>query len=46
MDIRNIINKKRNKQELSDDEIRYFIQKYHKAQFVKVEKFCFLKTIN
>ena len=45
MDIRNIINKKRNKQELSDDEIRYFIQKYTKGEVLEAQAGALLSYI-
>lgn len=45
MDIRNIINKKRNKIELSDDEIRYFIQKYTKGDVLESQAGALLSYI-
>jgi len=45
MDIRNIINKKRNKQELTDDEIRYFIQKYTKGEVLEAQAGALLSYI-
>lgn len=45
MDIRNIINKKRNKQELTDDEIRYFIQKYTKGEVYEAQAGALLSYI-
>ena len=45
MDIKNIINKKRNKQELTDDEIRYFIQKYNKGEVLEAQAGALLSYI-
>ena len=45
MDIRNIINKKRNKIELTDDEIRYFIQKYNRGEVLESQAGALLSYI-
>ena len=45
MDIKNIINKKRNKQELTDEEIRYFIQKYAKGEVLEAQAGALLSYI-
>ncbi len=45
MDIRNIINKKRNKAELTDDEIRYFIQKYNRGEVLESQAGALLSYI-
>lgn len=45
MDIRNIINKKRNKMELTDDEIKYFIQKYTKGEVLESQAGALLSYI-
>ncbi len=45
IDIRNIINKKRNKVELKDEEIRYFIQKYTNGEVLEAQAGALLSYI-